>query len=49
VTRYQRQIDDLRQKLRQTKPDDPEYNLLLKTMNECLLKVQEFRKIFNKK
>ncbi|NOQ97534.1 MAG: DNA primase [Calditrichae bacterium] len=47
ITRYQRQIDDLRQKLRQLKPDDPEYNTILQTMNECLIKIKEFRKIFN--
>jgi DNA primase len=47
ITRYQSQIDDLRQKLRQLKPDDPEYNSLLKTMNKYLLKIQEFRKIFD--
>ena len=47
ITRYQRQIDELRQKMRQLEPDNPEYIKLLQTMNEYLLKIQEFRKIFN--
>jgi DNA primase len=46
ITRYQRQIDDLRQKLRQLESDDPKHTKLLQTMNEYLLKIQEFRKIF---
>jgi hypothetical protein len=48
ITRYQRQIDDLRQKLKQLRPDDPQYTKLLEIMNETLLKIQEFRKIFNR-
>ncbi|MEJ2049497.1 MAG: hypothetical protein P8Y60_06600, partial [Calditrichota bacterium] len=49
LTRYQRDIDQLRIALKTLTSQDSDYEITLKKMNETLQKIQELRKIFESK
>jgi CII-binding regulator of phage lambda lysogenization HflD len=49
VTRYQTEIDTLKQQLKQLNPSQPEYQEQLHQINSNLSKIYEIRKIFSRK
>ncbi|RQV99246.1 MAG: DNA primase [Calditrichaeota bacterium] len=49
ITRYQYRIDELRQTMRQLPPDQPDYQDILKQVNENLTQIQKIRKAFAQK
>jgi len=46
ITRYQQQIDALRQRLRHLNPEEEAYHQILKSVNDYLIKIHEIRRIF---
>jgi len=46
ITRFQNQIDILRKKLNQLKPESPEFPELLEKINQNLIHIKEIRKFF---
>ncbi|OGB67055.1 MAG: DNA primase [Caldithrix sp. RBG_13_44_9] len=49
VTRYQTEIDTIKQQLKQLNPSQPEYQAHLHQINSNLSKIHEIRKIFTRK
>ncbi len=49
VSRFQNEIDRLRQQLRTVKPADSQFQILLKEINTNVSRIQEIRKIFAEK
>lgn len=47
ITRFQTRIDYLRQTLKQTTPENPEFNKILQEINAHLKHIQEIRNIFS--